>query len=241
MMLAPSRIYYSQDSISNKFGKSTEHAGVLIGETLDKLLTGECSIHDIKTIQVVFRNGMYLTADNRRLWIFKKLEQLGQCTEIPIRMTHYINPQKNVTGSTIIVRGNPGGHLWRTWNDRPSSSTEQNSDPSESGNQLLLMSFPRMSLSSEVTKRLPPSKLYYSESHIQCKLPELEKDIKKICTGQFPFTDVEMKVYQYDDKYCALDNEMLWKLRVAEKFYKISRCCYAKLYELSIFLGGVTY
>lgn len=52
--------------------KSTEHAGVLIGETLDKLLTGECNIHDIKTIQVMFRNGMYLTADNRRLWIFKK-------------------------------------------------------------------------------------------------------------------------------------------------------------------------
>uniref|UniRef100_A0A8W8JE73 Uncharacterized protein n=1 Tax=Magallana gigas TaxID=29159 RepID=A0A8W8JE73_MAGGI len=89
-------IYYSQDSISNKFGKSTEHAGVLIGETLDKLLTGECSIHDIKTIQVVFRNGRYLTADNRRLWIFKKLEELGECTEIPIRMTRYINPQKNV-------------------------------------------------------------------------------------------------------------------------------------------------
>lgn len=116
-MLAPSRIYYSQDSISNKFGKSTEHTGVLIGETLDKLLTGECSIHDIKTIQVVCRNGMYLSADNRRLWIFKKLEELGECTEIPIRVTHYINPQKCVTGSTIRIRGNPGGNLWWTWSE----------------------------------------------------------------------------------------------------------------------------
>lgn len=221
-MLALSRIYFSQDSISNRFGRSTKHAGVLIGETLDKLLTGECSIHDIKTIQVMFRNGMYLTADNRRLWIFKKLEEVGECTEIPMRITHYINPRKNVTESTIRVRGNPGGHLWRTWNERPSSSTEQNSDLPESDNQLLLMSLPRMSLSSEVTKRLPPSKFYYSESHIPCKLPELEKDIKKICTGLFPFTDVELKVYQYDDKYCALDNEMLWKLRVAEKFQKCS-------------------
>ncbi|XP_065927828.1 uncharacterized protein [Magallana gigas] len=230
MMLAPSRIYYSQDSISNKFGKSTKHAGVLIGETLDKLLTGECSIHDIKTIQVLFRNGRYLTADNRRLWIFKKLEELGECTEIPIRMTRYINPQKNVTGSTIRVRGNPGGHLWRTWNDRPSSSTERNSDLSESDNQLL-MSLPRMSLSSEVTKRLPPSKLYYSESHIRCQLPELVKDIKMICNGQFPYTGVELKVYQYDDKYCALDNEMLWKLRVGEKFQK---CSYIKFHVVAI-------
>lgn len=55
MMLAPSRIYFSQDSISNKFRKSTEHAGILIGETLDKILTGECIIHDIDPIRVVRR------------------------------------------------------------------------------------------------------------------------------------------------------------------------------------------
>lgn len=63
-MLAPSDINYSQDFISNWFGKSTEHAVVLIGETLDKILTEECSIHEIKTIQVVRRNGRYLTADD---------------------------------------------------------------------------------------------------------------------------------------------------------------------------------
>lgn len=91
MKLAPSEIHYSQDSISNRFGKSTQHSGVLIGETLDKILTGDCSIFDINTIQVVRRNGVYLTADNRRLWIFKKLEEMGECTEIPVHMTHYTN------------------------------------------------------------------------------------------------------------------------------------------------------
>lgn len=55
MWLAPSEIYYSQDSISNRFGKSTEHAGVLIGETLDDILSGDCSIDDIGTIEVVYR------------------------------------------------------------------------------------------------------------------------------------------------------------------------------------------
>lgn len=105
MKLAPSEIHYSQDSISNRFGKSTEHAGVLIGETLDKLLTGECGIFDINTIQIVHRNGIYITVDNRRLWIFKKLEEMGECTEIPVHITYYINPIKNVTGSTIRVCG----------------------------------------------------------------------------------------------------------------------------------------
>lgn len=94
MMLATSEIYYSPDSISNKFGKSTEYAGVLIGETSDKILTGDCSIFDINTIQVVRRNGVYLTADNRRLWIFKMLEEMGECTQIPVHKTHYINPLK---------------------------------------------------------------------------------------------------------------------------------------------------
>lgn len=223
MKLAPSEIHYSQDSISNRFGKSTQHSGVLIGETLDKILTGDCSIFDINTIQVVRRNGVYVTADNRRLWIFKKLEEMGECTEIPVHMTHYINPLKNVTGSSIRVRGNPGGHLWRTWNERRRSVfTKQNSDSCESDNQFLLRNFPRMSLFPTVWGHLPPSKMYYSVSQIQCELSELEQDVKKICTGYFSFTDVEMKVYQYGNKYCALDNEMLWKLRVAEKFQKCS-------------------
>lgn len=94
MKLAPSEIHYSQDSITNRFGKSTEHAGVLIGETLAKMLTVDCSIFDINTIQVVRRNGVYLTADNRRLWIFKMLEEMGECTQIPVHKTHYINPLK---------------------------------------------------------------------------------------------------------------------------------------------------
>lgn len=96
-----------------------------------------------------------------------------------------------------------------------------------------------MSLSSEVARRLPPSKMYYSASHIRCKISVLEKDINQICTGQFSFTDVGMKVYQYGYKYCVLDNEMLWKSKML--LYKIPHCCYAELYELSIFLEGVTY
>lgn len=56
MKLDPSKIHYSQDSILNRFGKSTKHVGILIGDTLDKSLTGECNIFDINTIQVERRN-----------------------------------------------------------------------------------------------------------------------------------------------------------------------------------------
>lgn len=132
MWLDPSEIYYSQDSISNRFGKSTKHAGVLIGEVLDDILTGNCSIYDIDTIEVVYRDGDYISADNRRLWIFKKLEEFGKCTEIPVTIVDEISPQKCVVSLSIEVRGNPGGHLWRTWNESSSSSSEEETDPSDS-------------------------------------------------------------------------------------------------------------
>uniref|UniRef100_A0A8W8J9L1 Uncharacterized protein n=1 Tax=Magallana gigas TaxID=29159 RepID=A0A8W8J9L1_MAGGI len=112
-MLAPSNIHYSQDSISNRFGQCTQHAGVLIGKTLDDLLSGKISINDISRIEVVSRDGIYRSADNRRLWIFKKLECLGECSKVPVRFIQYINPQKCVIESTIRVRGDPGGTLWR--------------------------------------------------------------------------------------------------------------------------------
>lgn len=110
MHLRPSRIYFSQDSISNRFGRSTEHAGVMIGETLDDILTGECSIYDIDPIEVETQNGVYRTADNRRLWIFKKLEELGECTTIPICLISAIDSSaKCETEKTIRVRGTQGG------------------------------------------------------------------------------------------------------------------------------------
>ena len=158
MHLRPSRIYFSQDSISNRFGRSTEHAGVMIGETLDDILTGECSIYDIDPIEVERQNGVYRTADNRRLWIFKKLEELGECTTIPICLISAIDSSaKCETEKTIRVRGDPGGYLWRTWGratrrrryaalyESDSESTDSDSDSDQEG---LRYSFSRFSMSS---------------------------------------------------------------------------------------------
>lgn len=204
MKLAPSDIFYSQDSISNTFGEKTEHAGKRIGEVLDDILEGKCSIDDIDTINIVIRDEgiyRYISADNRRLWIFKKLEELGECTEIPVNRVYSISAQKCNFGATIKVRGNPGGSKWKTWEKETTCL--------------------RLRLFDDVNSLLP-SKMSYSEEKIQCRMSELQRDITNICKGQFSFTDIKMKVYLYGKKYCALDNEMLWKLRVAEKFQKCS-------------------
>lgn len=206
MKLAPSDIYYSQDSISNRFGKSSKYANQLIGEVLDAILEGTISIDTIDTINIIVCDGdyRYISADNRRLWIFKRLEEIGECTEIPVKRVDSISPQKCNFGATIKVRGNPGGIKWKTWMKKTTC-------------------LPKMDLHLfDDVKSLLPSKMSYSEREIECRKSELQKDITNICNGQFSFKDIEMKVYRYGKKYCALDNEMLWKLRVAEKFQKCS-------------------
>lgn len=215
MKLAPSDIYYSQDSISNTFGESTKHADKLIGEVLDDILKGKCSIDDIDIINIVIRDDdyRYISADNRRLWIFKKLEELGECTEIPVKVVDFISPKKCNFGATIKVRGDPGGRLWKTWEKRTPLSTRP------------------ASLLDHVTSLLP-SKMSYSKKGIECDFSKLQRDITKILKDQISFTDIEMKVYRYGGKYCALDNKMLWKLQVAEKFQKRS--------EIKIKVVGLT-
>lgn len=68
MWLAPSQINYSYGSISNRFEKKkpTEHAGVLIGKTLDDILSGKISIYAIDTIKVENPNGEYISANISR-------------------------------------------------------------------------------------------------------------------------------------------------------------------------------
>lgn len=125
MYLKPSEVFYSQDSISNRFGDYTAHGSLCIGETLDQLLNGTCNVSYIPIISVIWRNGKYFTTDNRRLWVFRKAEEIGFLKTIEVRQTSYINPAKFTTlndGTSIRVRGNPGGSIWRTW--RPKSSTK---------------------------------------------------------------------------------------------------------------------
>ena len=79
MRLKPSEIFYSQDSISNKFNN---------GDTIDSTLN-ECRYNSFKValipnIRVCQKNGRWYTLDNRRLWIFKRLEEEGRITDIEV-------------------------------------------------------------------------------------------------------------------------------------------------------------
>lgn len=124
LSLFPSEIRYTQDSIGNKFGRCTSHRNTFIGETLDDLLLRRCSVYDIPRINVIRRNEKYYTADNRRLWVFKKAEELGGCDRIPVYVSDedYIPSIKWTTyndGESLYVRGNPRGWHWTTVQPRP--------------------------------------------------------------------------------------------------------------------------
>ncbi|XP_069124895.1 uncharacterized protein [Argopecten irradians] len=117
MKLKPSEIRFCQDSINFVFDKKSSHSGKRIGETLDALLRGQCTVSQIPTITVVQRNGVWYTADNRRLWVFRKLEELGKCTTIPVYQGYSIPSKKFTTtnnGISVTVRGKAGGSFWRT-------------------------------------------------------------------------------------------------------------------------------
>ena len=110
MHLKPSEIRFSQDSISNKF----DQPKVFIGDTLDDLIKGKICIIDIPVISVKKVDDKWVSADNRRLWVFKHLEKLGKCETIPVKEVRYIPPFKNSSksdGLSVKIRGGgkPGG------------------------------------------------------------------------------------------------------------------------------------
>jgi hypothetical protein len=76
------------------FDRRSCHRNKNLGETLDELVEGRCRISAIPTISVVWRNEKWVTTDNRRLWVFRHLEQLGKCTTIRVNKTNSIDPRK---------------------------------------------------------------------------------------------------------------------------------------------------
>ena len=118
MKLRPSEIFYSQDSIMNRFGDYTPHGNTYIGETLDRLLNGHCNVESIPNIRVVQWNGKWFIPDNRRLWVFRTAEEIGFLKSIYVIETYNRKNNKFTTkngGASIRVRGSERGSLWRTW------------------------------------------------------------------------------------------------------------------------------
>ena len=112
--LKPSELRYSQDSISNTFDSKSRHSYVPIGATLDDLIEGRTYVGDIPEISVQKIGDTWVSADNRRLWVFKQLEKFRKCETIPVTVARYIPPAKKSStndGLSVKIRGggNPGG------------------------------------------------------------------------------------------------------------------------------------
>ncbi|XP_053392810.1 uncharacterized protein LOC128555200 [Mercenaria mercenaria] len=114
MLIEPSDIHYSQDSISKYFDRRSLHGTQTIGQTLDQVLIGDCSVSSIPTISVVKirkHGDKWFSLDNRRLWVFKQLERLGYLDTIEVRcedFDYYRHGRKITTnngGISIRIRG----------------------------------------------------------------------------------------------------------------------------------------
>ncbi|XP_070533433.1 uncharacterized protein [Ptychodera flava] len=78
--LRPSEIHFVHDTIDCHF-QDGDH----LLDTFKELLHGNISPRDIKTIAVIRQNGTwYVHAGNRRLFLYKKLEELGVIDYIPV-------------------------------------------------------------------------------------------------------------------------------------------------------------
>lgn len=109
--LRPSEIRYSQGSISSQFKDGTN-----IGELLDDIFFGRCFASAIPKIEVSCIKSRWVSADNRRLWVFKQLEMLGKVDLITVKLSRRIYTGKLTSGNKgtdIDIRnGKPKGIVY---------------------------------------------------------------------------------------------------------------------------------
>ena len=109
--LRPSDIRYTQSThVSNKYSD-----GTLIGSLLDDVVIGKCFISEIKRIEVKIVDGLWYSADNRRLCVFKQLECLGHCPLLTVKIVKRIHWAKCTStngGMDVSIRGGQPGGIW---------------------------------------------------------------------------------------------------------------------------------
>ncbi|XP_045213796.2 uncharacterized protein LOC123564353 [Mercenaria mercenaria] len=109
--LQPSDIRYSQSSISSQFQDGTN-----IGESLDEIFFGRSFASAIPQIEVWDIEGHWVSADNRRLWVFKQLEILGRLDFITVKVSKIIDKEKLTSknaGMVVKIRnGDPTGEMY---------------------------------------------------------------------------------------------------------------------------------
>ncbi|XP_056022114.1 uncharacterized protein LOC130054980 [Ostrea edulis] len=100
----PSEIYYSQDSIKEKF-----FDGQTIYSSLSECREKPYVINMIPTMRVCLKDGKWYTLDNRRLWVFKRLEAEGYISDVEVMIvsSSELTASKFTTnngGTSVIIR-----------------------------------------------------------------------------------------------------------------------------------------
>jgi hypothetical protein len=84
--LNPSDILFTHSVISERF----TGCGKLLRETLQEIMNNKTSINDIPKIKVFYitngKNIIYMSENNRRLWVFKELHRNGIIDTINVRL-----------------------------------------------------------------------------------------------------------------------------------------------------------
>lgn len=84
--LNPSDILFTHSVISQRF----TGCGKLLNETLQDIMGNKTSINDIPKIKVFYimkgSNIIYMSENNRRLWVFKELQRNGLIDSIDVRL-----------------------------------------------------------------------------------------------------------------------------------------------------------
>lgn len=90
LQVPPRDIRFTQDSISEAFGDRGDQAPIdpeTIEDTFRKLLYGDVSVNSLRKISVVRKdNRMWVVSGNRRLYVFKKLQEHGRISTVPINV-----------------------------------------------------------------------------------------------------------------------------------------------------------
>lgn len=109
--LRPSDIRFSQSSISSKFKDGTS-----IGQLLDDIYFGRCFASAVSQIEVSSIEGQWVSADNRRLWVFKQLEKVGRVDFISVKVVKKLYQGKLTSennGLDVEIRnGRPKGEVY---------------------------------------------------------------------------------------------------------------------------------
>lgn len=232
----PSEIRFSQDTIAYHWKGSS----IRIGVTLDQLLENEITPEKIPMITVSIRHGLLYTSDNKRLWVFKKLEEFGKCESIKVKYG-YINPKKFTTtnyGTSISVRGDPGGSVWKmsrkhtvrspfTENqyavatNKHTNFESRQSQIKDGHEKIPLASALANGMNLDETKNICPDDIRYFQPQPYTDGESLGSLLDETLITD-PF-EMSLQVLKISGSYCTVQFEKLWVLKNLKKFGRSPR------------------